>query len=157
MSGYAEALRSIGQTLEARRITAFELKHSADMYVVQNATQSELPFRARMQTWFRGGHAAGVTEPLMLSFADVEKLSETGRANRSTPDRLTDFKRLPNLLRTIGAYLDSGRFELTALQLRAISLSLSYRDHEGNPQQEDRTVASFYRTFLDLCQKRSRH
>jgi hypothetical protein len=57
-------------------------------------------------------------------------------------------------LRTIGAYLDSREVELLELQKRRISITLSYRDNTGNERQEDRSIASFYRVFLDVCSKR---
>ena len=153
MRGYTEALRSIGQALEARHIISFELQRLADMYTIQNASQEQVSSKLRRFFWRES--QAGITEPLILKGADIEKLSTAGRAKRSKPDRLTDFKDLSSLLRTIGAYLDSKSVELLTLQKRAISVTLSYRDMDGMEHKEDRSIASFYRTFLDLCHKRS--
>jgi hypothetical protein len=139
MGGYSEALRSIGQALEAKHIISFELKRLADIYTIQNVSQEQVS--SKLRRFFKG--------------ADVEKLSTAGRAKRTKPDRLTEFKALPSLLRTIGAYLDSRSVELLTLQKRAISVTLSYRDNDGMERKEDRTIASFYRTFLDLCHERS--
>jgi hypothetical protein len=147
MAGYSEALRSIGQALEAQEVGAFELKVISSRYVIQDVWRKEVP--SAMRRWFR-------KEPrLVFTVADVKKLSEAGRAQRSQSGRLTDFKSLANLLRTIGAFLDFEGLELLALEKRAISLTLAWRDKDGNEHQEDRTVASFYRTFLELCQRRS--
>jgi hypothetical protein len=153
MPDYSEALRSIGQALEARQINGFELKRLPDRYVIQNASTE--PGSSKLRRWFRRESNAGITEPLILKFADIEKLSETGRARRSQPDRLTEFKSLSSLLRTIGAHVDAKEVELVTLQKRAITITLSYRDKDGTEHQEDRAIASFYTPFLELCQKRS--
>jgi hypothetical protein len=153
MGGYSEALRSIGQALEAKHIISFELKRLADIYTIQNVSQEQVSSKLRRFFWRES--QAGITEPLIFKGADVEKLSTAGRAKRTKPDRLTEFKALPSLLRTIGAYLDSRSVELLTLQKRAISVTLSYRDNDGMERKEDRTIASFYRTFLDLCHERS--
>jgi hypothetical protein len=57
-------------------------------------------------------------------------------------------------LRTVGAYLDSKEVDLLMLQKRRISITLSYRDKTGQERQEDRSIAAFYRVFLELCGKR---
>lgn len=153
MGEYSEALRAIGQALEARQVISFELKRLTDMYVIQNASRGQAP--SKLRQWLRGGSQAAGTESLILKAADLEKLSKAGRAKRSKADGLTDFKKLSSLLRTIGAHLESKSVVLISLEKRAISVTLAYRDQDGNEHQEDRTIASFYRTFLDLCHRRS--
>lgn len=86
--------------------------------------------------------------------ADVERLSQAGRARRSTPGQRPDFRSVSNSLRTIGAYLDAQEFELVELQKRPISITLAYRDKEGREQIEDRTLSSFQNFFNELCERR---
>jgi hypothetical protein len=150
---YEEDLRAIGQALEARDISVFELTRFSDWYVIQDVRERSGSLRSKILRWLRlrSGSSA---ESLTLSFADVEKLSQAGLARRSKPGQLTNFRSLSNLLRTIGAYLDSKEAELFELKKRPISMSLWYRDKAGQEQREDRTISSFYNLFLELCGKR---
>jgi hypothetical protein len=91
---------------------------------------------------------------LALVLADVERLSQAGRAKRSDSGRHQNFQSVSNILRTIGAYLDSREVELLELHKRRISITLSYREKTGQERQEDRSISSFYRLFLELCGKR---
>jgi hypothetical protein len=111
--------------------------------------------RSRVRQWLLRLRSGTRDESLTFGLADVEKLSQAGRARRSKPGQLTDFRRVSNNLRTIGAYLDSKEVELVELHKRPISITLSYRDKTGEEQREDRTVSSFYKFFLQLCGKRS--
>ena len=152
---YSEDLRTIGQKLESMNVGVFELKRLADSYVIQGTPEQASSLRSRMGQWLQRVRHGSRTEPLSLGWAELEKLSRAGRAKRSQPGRLTEFRSLPNILRTIGAYLDSSDFELIELQKRAISITLSYRDDEGNNQTEDRSISSFYKDFLELCHQRA--
>ena len=151
---YGEDLRAIAQALEAKGITAFEIKRLPERYVIEGTLGQPETFGSKLRHWFRRAQRAG-TESLTLNREDVDKLSRAGRAKRSTPGGLTQFRSLSNVLRTIGAYLDSNELELIELQKRAISVTLSHRDQNGNDQCEERSISSFYRDFLELCRKRS--
>jgi len=87
---------------------------------------------------------------------DVEELSKSGRARRSKSGQLTQFRDLSNILRTIGAYLDSKEAELIELHKRPITVTLAYRNKSGDQQIEERPVSSFYSFFLELNEKRRR-
>jgi len=149
---YDEDLRAIGQALEARDISNFELKRLTDTYIMPEQTRS---VRSRVRQWLLRLRSGTRDESLTFGLADVEKLSQAGRARRSKPGQLTDFRRVSNNLRTIGAYLDSKEVELVELHKRPISITLSYRNKAGEEQREDRTISSFYNFFLQLCGKRS--
>jgi hypothetical protein len=151
---YDEDFRSIGQALEAKDISVFEIKWLTGMYVIHGTPEQTGSLRSKARRWLRVVHGSS-TDPLILRLTDVERLSEAGRAKRSRPGQLTDFRALSNILRTIGTYLDSNEFELIELQKRPISITLSYRNRAGNERIEDRTVSSFYRLFLELCGKRA--
>lgn len=100
---------------------------------------------------FRGGSDA---HSLTLAPSEVEELSRNGKAKRLRPGRMPDFRRLSNALRTIGQYLESKQAKLVELQVRPLTITLSYTDSDGQQQMEDRTIRSFHRLFLDLCEKR---
>jgi hypothetical protein len=151
---YDEDLRAIGQALEARDISVFELKRLADNYVIQGLPEQTGSLRSKVRQWLRRLRSGSTAELLALGLADVEELSQAGRAKRSNPAQLTDFHSVSNTMRTIGAYLDSREAELVELHKRRISITLLYRDKTGHERKEDRTISSFYRLFLELCGKR---
>jgi hypothetical protein len=101
---------------------------------------------------FRSGSDA---ESLILALSEVEELSQKGKARRFRPGRVPDFAKLSNALRTIGLYLESKQAKLIELQVRALTITLSYKDSDGDQQVEDRTIRSFHSLFLELCEKRA--
>ena len=141
---YTEELRAIGQALQEQGVTAFELHAVPAGYFIKNL--AEPPFS--LWNWTREFFNKS-TESITFGFKfkDVEALSEAGRARRSAAGQITNFRDLSNVLRTIGAYVDSKEGELIDLQKNPISISLAYRDKLGNEQREDRTVSSFYPVF----------
>jgi hypothetical protein len=151
---YDEDLRAIGQALEAREISVFELKRLGDNYVIQGLPDETGSLRSKIRRWLRRLRSGSTAELLALGLADVERLSQAGRAKRSNPAQLADFHSVSNTLRTIGAYLDASEFELVELHKRRISITLLYRDKASHERKEDRTIASFYRLFLELSGKR---
>jgi hypothetical protein len=152
---YVEDLRAIGQMLAGRNIVDFELKHVASGYFIQDLHEHTASFSSRIQNWFHGAPYSARAESLTVSPAEVTRLSAEGRARRTKAGQLTQFRELSNVLRTIGAYLDSKEVELLELQKRPISVTLQYRDKSGHDEIEDRPLTSFYKYFLELYDKRS--
>ena len=150
---YDEDLRAIGQALEARDINVFVLKRLAENYAIEAMPEQT---GSKVRQWLHRLRSGSRAKLLTLARADVERLSQTGKAKRSKAGQLTDFRKLSNTLRTIGAYLDSREVELLELQKRRISITLLYRDKAGHEREEDRAISSFYRLFLELYGKRTR-
>ena len=151
---YGEDFRSIGQALEAKNVSSFELKRLGDWYVLQGVPPGTGSVRSKLHKFklrFRGGSDA---ESLTLALSDVEELSRQGKTKRSIPGRMADFHRLSNTLRTIGAYLESKQAKFIELKVRPLTVTLSYKDNDGQQQMEDRTIRSFYNLSLDLYEKR---
>jgi hypothetical protein len=155
-SRYAEDLRCVGQALEARDIVDFKLKRLADLYVIQGEPEQGRSLRSKVRQWIWRLSSTSSNEQIIFHPADIERLSQAGRAKRSTPGELTNFRSISNILRTIGAYLDASELELVELQKRRISVTLCYRDKGGQKREEVRTISSFYRLFLELCGKRGK-
>jgi hypothetical protein len=153
---YDVELRAIGQALEARDISVFELKRLGDHYIVRGEPDQAGSHQIRIRHWLRRLRRNSTSDSITLGLADVQRLDQMGRAKRSAPGRLPSFQNVSTVLRTIGAYLDSKAVELLALDKRRISLTLSYRDQAGQEQTEDRTIASFHTMFVELCRKRRR-
>ena len=92
--------------------------------------------------------------PIVFQLAEVEQLSQAGRAKRTNPGQVTNFRNVSNILRTIGAYLKANELELVEIQKRRVSVTVFYLDGARQKREELRTISSFYRLFLELCEKR---
>jgi hypothetical protein len=143
---YAEELRAIAQALQEQGVTAFELHAVPAGYFIKNLAEPPFSLRNWMRRFFN--RSAG-SATFGFKLGDIEALSEAGRARRTAPGQITNFRDLSNVLRTIGAYVDSKGGELMDLQKNPISISLAYRDQLGNEHREDRTVSSFYTVFRE--------
>ena len=153
-TSYGEDFRSIGLALEAKNVRSFELKRLGDWYLLQGIPPGDGSIRSKLQRFklrFRSGSDA---DSLTLALADVKELSQKGKANRFRPGRMPEFRRLSNSLRTIGQYLESKQAKLIELQVRPLTITLSYKDSDGQQQIEDRTIRSFQSLFLELIEKR---
>jgi hypothetical protein len=151
---YDEELRSIGQALEARDISVFDLKQTDDNYAIEGTPDQAGSFSSKLGGWLRQLSNGSRTASVALSVPEVERLSQAGRAKRTESEGLPNFRSVSSILRTIGAYLDSRGAKLVELQKRRISITLLYRDPTGQEQGEDRTVSSFHPLFVELCGKR---
>ena len=151
---YDVELRAIGQALEARDISVFELKRVADDYIVQGEPDQIASFQSKLRNWLGRLRQGSTRESITFGLAEVERLSQIGRGKRSDSGRLPSFQSVSNILRTIGSYLDAKEAELLELDKRRISITLSYRDKAGEKQEEERTISSFHATFVELCAKR---
>jgi hypothetical protein len=154
-STYSHALRAVGQALEARGISIFELKSQLGQYIVsgkpdkpQSLTDALRQLRAN--NWRRGERT------ITFTAHDISELETQGRARRRVAGQLPDFYNVSNILRTIGAYLDAKNARLVEIQKRPLTLTLFYQTSGGYPEVEDRTIASFYNTFIELHGKRAR-
>ena len=154
MRRYDEDLRSVGQALEARDIIDFELKLLADSYVIDGMLEEGSSRRSKVRQWLWRLRGRSTHGPIIFQLAEVERLSQAGRAKRSNPGQVTNFRNVSNILRTIGAYLKANELELVEIQKRRVSVTLSYLDGTRQKREELRTIASFYRLFLELCEKR---
>jgi hypothetical protein len=152
---YNEDLRAIGQALEVKGVSDFELYKGTAGYFIKDLRDPTSSFRSTIKNWLRG-RRSGDLEPMTYGFQpkDIEELTKSGRSRRAQAGQLTQFRNLSNILRTIGAYLDSKEAELIELHKRPISITLAYRDKWGQEFREDRTVSSFYNFFLELYAKR---
>jgi hypothetical protein len=155
MRRYDEDLRSVGQALEARNIIDFELKLLADSYVIDGMVEEESSRRSKVRQWLRRLRGRSTHGPIIFQLAKVEQLSRAGRAKRSNPGQVTNFRNVSNILRTIGAYLKTNELELVEIQKRRVSVTLYYLDRAREKREELRTISSFYSLFLELCEKRS--
>jgi hypothetical protein len=151
---YAEDLRVIGQALEARDFAFYEIVHLSEWYQIHGIPDETGSVRSKVRHWLRRLRQEAPPQSLTLDLTEIEKLSEAGRARRSTPGRLTDLTTVSNSLRTIGAYLDAREVELFELKKGVVSVTLWYRDKAGHDRKEERTISSFSQLCVKLCERR---
>jgi hypothetical protein len=152
-SAYKHELRAVGQALEARGIANFELKTRLGQYVVSGVPerpQSVLQALRQLRNngWRFGEHS------VTFNPQAIRDLEERARARRRRAGRLPDFYDVSNVLRTVGAYLDGKNVRLVEIQKKALTVTLFYQARSGHPDMEDRTIVSFYETFMGLYEKR---
>ena len=155
-TSYGQQLRSLGQYLEAQRINIFELTCRGERFVVKGNPEKETSLLAALRQWQQRRRSDGLNASLVVSRNDLDQLERQGRAQRKQSNRLPDFYRLPNALRTVGQYLELKGAELLELQKRQLSLTVLSRNKDGHPQMEERSLASFYDLFLKLHDKRGK-
>jgi hypothetical protein len=151
---YGEDFRSIGQALEAKNVRSFELKRLGDWYILQGVPPGDGSLRSKLHKFKMRFRSGSDPESLIQALPEVEELYRNGNARRFRPGRMPDFRKLSIALRTIGLYLESKQAKLIELQVRPLTITLSYKDNDGQQQMEDRTIRSFHSLFLDLCEKR---
>ncbi len=151
---YDQQLRNIGQSLEAQRINVFELKYQSKRYLVKGDPEQEVSLLAALRQWQKRMRREGMNSSLTYAFQDIEQLERQGKSQRTRPNRLPDFYALSNVLRTLGAYLDDKGAELIELHKKPLMLMLLYRNRDGHPAVEERSIASFYDFFVKLHARR---
>lgn len=153
---YDWQLRTIGQSLEAQRISIFELQRQGDRFIVKGEPEAETSLLAKLRNWQKRNRDASVSGSLTFTPQDLEQLDRQGRAQRTKNDRLPDFHSLANILRTVGAHLDANGNELIELQKKELSITILARNASGHPQFEERSLGSFYDLFLQLHARRKK-
>ena len=152
---YEQELRVIGQALEMRGITVFELKNQLGHYAVRGTPEKPSSVIANMRRFLRGAgkDAAG---PLHYTSDEIDRIEQLGKKRRAKSNRLPDFYNLSNTLRTLGGYLNAMDAELLELHKRPLSVTLLYQNNHGHPHMEDRTIASFFNVFIEMHGRRNR-
>ncbi|MFQ5682046.1 MAG: hypothetical protein ACE5HC_02135 [Candidatus Binatia bacterium] len=151
---YNQALRAIGQALEAERMDAFDLRSSGDTYLVRGKPAKRNPLQALLQKWQGRDHREQESWQLSYSSADIARLEQLGRGNRREAHRLPDFYSQSSILRTLGAYLDMKGAQLLQVSRKELTIMILYRTNRGHPELEERSISSFYNLYLQMYQKR---
>jgi len=152
---YDQILRAIGQVLEAQELNTFELRRNGENYLIRGETQKTL---SMLKSWVQKWQRHNPTEASDFTYTpqDIERLERDGRARRRNPQRLPDFHSLPNILRTVGAYLDMNGANLLKLYKKELSMMILYETSRGHPGIEQRDIASFYDLSVQMYQRRQR-
>lgn len=161
---YSQTLRAIGQDLEARAITAFNLIHHGNDYFVQatrDVPSTDL-FLSEEVSWgsdstshpSRARGAFPTSEIFQIHYAhdEIDRLDEKGRERRGLFSGTPDFLSLSQILRAVGATIDLRAGHLLTLSKPVQfgmmpSINIRYQNHQGEFKEEERSYPNIY----DLC------
>jgi hypothetical protein len=178
---YEHILRAIGQGLESLSLEAFDLQVANDTFSIQGTPtrkDSEKPTHAKLNSFkkaFLGicltskAPATSVTPAvrvpgssrnrLRLQFtqADIDKLEREGQALRSDWERSPLSHSLPQVLRTVGWYVDHKKGQLQKISRSGETLSVSYTGSLGTQKIDTLTLLQIYDMWVHLYKQRKGH
>ena len=177
---YEHILRAIGQGLESLSLEAFDLEVARDTYSIRGiptrkesekspvtklkafkkafldiCNTSKIPDRPATPPVKVPGHS----RLLRLEFtqADIDKLEREGQALRSDWERSPLSHSLPQVLRTVGWYVDHKKCQLQKISKTGETLSVSYTGSLGTQKLETLTLVEIYDMWVHLYKQRKGH
>jgi hypothetical protein len=180
MIQYEHILRAIGQGLEALSVEAFDLEVTNNTFLIRGAAtqkESEKPNAANLSTFKKAfldichiskkpatsetpaGKAAASSRSLRLEFTqkDIDKLERDGQALRSDWNASPLAHSLPQLLRTVGWYVDHKEGRLQKISKNGDSLTVSYLGSMGIEKTETFSLLQLYDMWVHLYKRRKGH
>jgi hypothetical protein len=143
---WSEALRAIGQDLDARGIKTFLIRCEADLYIVE-----------------AGYQAPPAPTPVTLYYAldDIEQLDREGRKADNCKSAVKDFLSLSQILRAIGCYVDRKGARLLSVSNNALTgtlpvVKIEYESAQGERVVDDRTGSALYDMCVSIYKLRAR-
>ena len=161
-SDNARNLRAIGQDLEVRGVTQFELTPATDGYLVRvpySGSKVDETIETDSHGVSRRRSASSRPLELTYSFAAIDGLDERGRAKRGTGSGMPDFFSLSQCLRALGVVIDSKQGQLLQLdrntQKSTIpSIVVQYRTSTGERIREEHSLPNLYDYCVHLYKTR---
>ena len=142
---WSEALRAIGQDLEARGIKTFVIRCEADLYVVEAGYQSP---------------PALTPVTLYYTLDDIEQLDREGRED-NRDSGVKDFLSLSQILRAIGSYVGRRGARLLSVSNNVLTgtmpvVKIEYETAQGERVVDDRTGSAIYDMCVSIYKLRER-
>ena len=176
---YEHILRAIGQGLESLSLEAFDLEVVDDTFSVQGTPtrkESEKPTIAPMNAFKKAflsicytskntsetlaaESVVGPSGLLRLQFtqADIDKLERDGQALRSDWERSPLSHSLPQVLRTVGWYVDNKKGQLQKISRNGETVTVSYTGWLGTEKVETLALMQIYDMWVHLYKQRKGH
>jgi hypothetical protein len=155
-SSYSQALRVIGQAMETRYPEDFDVESYENGFLVRGNEKVVSQKTSLLQIF-----STNTRTPQSRAFEttytpeDVERLDGEGRSKRRDGGAIPDFYSLPQVLRTVGEYIDLRNAHLMGISRRGVRLILQYEKGDGQRTVEEHTIASFYNMFMRMYKHRS--
>ena len=174
---YEHILRAIGQGLESLSLEAFDLEVANGTFLIQGTptrkgsekgTIAKLngfkkAFLSICQTAKKSAlhaspaeRAPGPSRLLQLQFtqADIDKLERDGQALRSDWERSPLSHSLPQVLRTVGWYVDHKKGQLQKISRIGETLNVCYIESRGTQKIETLPLLQIYDMWVHLYKQR---
>jgi hypothetical protein len=174
---YEHILRAIGQELESLSLEAFDLEVARDTYSIRgisaqkDSEKSPITKLKAFKKAFRdicntsktpapsATPAVKVPAPsrlMRLEFtrADIDRLEREGQALRSDWECSPLSHSLPQVLRTVGWYVDHKKCQLHKISKTGETLSVSYTGSLGTQILETLTLVEIYDMWVHLYKQR---
>ena len=174
---YEHILRAIGQGLESLSLESFDLEIAENIFSVRGIpTQKKsekspvTKLKAFKKAFLGICHSSRTPAPtttssvrvpgssrlLRLQFtqADIDKLERDGQALRSDWERSPLSHSLPQVLRTVGWYVDRKKGQIHKISKTADTLSVSYTGLLGTQKFETLTLVQIYDMWVHLYKHR---
>jgi hypothetical protein len=136
----------------------FDVESHEDSFFVRGIVRSAQPQKSSLlQAMFRKSRDRDARFiELRYTPDDVQRLEQEGQSRRRDANGMPDFYNVSQILRTVGAYVDSKRTRMRKLYKRGMKLTVEYETAEGLPNIEEHTVSSFYNFFVHMYLHRQR-
>jgi hypothetical protein len=174
---YEQILRAIGQGLEALSVEAFDLEVANDLFIIQataiRSTAAKLnaaklggirkaflkicsSYKKRSPPQTAAGKLSAPPAVLQLQFTrtDIYNLEREGQALRSDWKGSPLAHSLPQVLRTVGWYIDQRQGRLHKIAHSGGSVSVSYTGSLEKEKIETLTLLQIYDMWVHLFKQR---
>lgn len=154
VAGVAFSIRGIPTLKESEKLPVTKLKAFKDAFL-DICNTSKTPPRSAT----RSIKVPGPSRLLRLEFtqADIDKLEREGQALRSDWERSPLSHSLPQVLRTVGWYVDHKKCQLHKISKTGGTLTVSYTGSLGTQKLETLTLVEIYDMWVHLYKKRKGH
>ena len=139
---HAKSLRVIGQSLEAARVDAFELKNNEQSYVVESDSLSQngewILRNALSEDGFsqQRDRQSALNRSLRFSPIDISRLDAQAQKNRRNQSFLQSqvSNKLSQLLRTLGDHLDRSEASSFHISWTPVSVFVDFQGQGGESE-----------------------
>ena len=174
-TSYEHILLSIGIGLDALGVQAFDLKVNDNKYIVEGESEpkkiEERPtpsasgnpvrnfwnrFKAQLSPGISGRKSPFVFLGMQFTRNDIKRLDRQGRELGSLWEEVPDFRRMPQILRTIGAYVDQKSGCLLKVSRHVQTVTLCFKDVSGREHREEFAPANLYDFWVNVYLRKTK-
>lgn len=162
---YAQSLRAIGASLEARGIDTFDLEKYDDTYMLrvmasQPATGGSFLRKIAQLVGITGNssgepsHLADTTQSLRYTLADISRLVAEQQSRHDGLNVVPDAYKLAQVLRVVGDHLDRKEARAFKVSVSGHSVSVTYETETAPLINENFTIESLYDHAVQMYLRR---
>jgi hypothetical protein len=172
-TSYEHILRSIGLGLEALGVQAFDLEVDGNKYIVEGESEvkkteivakpsdSKSVFRnfwsdlkTQFSTPLPPKKSPFVFLGMQFTPKDLDRLEQQGETLGSPWEEAPDLHSLPQILWTVGAYVDHKGGRLLRVSKHNQTVTIGYRNFTGSEQTEEFTESNLYDFWVHVYVQR---